>query len=65
MLPRRLGGVAGRREQLGGAEERQRRASRNVVAEEGQRVDGDGAADGDEGGTDPVCLVSAAMRRVK
>ena len=61
MLPGRLGGVAGRCEQLAGAKERRRRASRNVVAEEGQGVDGNRATDGNEGGTDPVYLL--AMRR--
>ena len=65
MLPGGLRGECRRREELARAQERGRRASRDVVAEEGQRVDGDGAADGDEGGTDPVCVVSAAMRRVK
>jgi hypothetical protein len=62
MLPRRLGGVAGRREQLAGAKERRRRTSRNVVAEEGQGVDGDRATDRDEGSTDSRYLL--AMRRV-
>ena len=61
MLPRRLGGVAGRREQLAGAKERRRRTSRNVVAEEGQGVDGDRATDRDEGSTDSRYLL--AMRR--
>ena len=45
MLPGCLGGVAGRGEQPARAKEGRRRASRNVVAEEGQRVDGDGTAD--------------------
>ena len=61
MLPGRLGGVAGRCEQLAGAKKRRRRASRNVVAEEGQGVDGDRTTDRDEGGTDSGCLL--AMRR--
>lgn len=65
MLPRGLRGQCRWREQLARAQERRRRASRNVVAEEGQRVHGDRATDGDEGGTDPGRLVSATMRRVK
>lgn len=61
MLPGRLGGVAGRCEQLAGAKKRRRRASRNVVAEEGQGVDSDGTTDRDEGGTNARYLL--AMRR--
>lgn len=61
MLPRRLSGVARRCEQLAGAKERGCRASRNVVAEECQCVDGDRATDGDEGSTDSMHLL--AMRR--
>lgn len=61
MLPGCLGGEAGRCEQLAGAKERRRRASRNVVAEECQGVDGNRTADRDEGGTDSRCLL--AMRR--
>lgn len=64
MLPRRLGGVAGRCEQLAGAKERRRRASRNVVAEEGQGVDGNRAADRDEGSTDSRHLLVNATRLV-
>jgi hypothetical protein len=61
MLPGRLSGVAGWCEQPAGTKERRRRASRDIVAEEGQRVHGNGAADRDEGGTDPGNLL--AMRR--
>jgi len=61
MLPRCLGGEAGRREQPTGTEERWRRATRNIVAKEGQRVDGDRATDRDEGSTDASHLL--AMRR--
>lgn len=61
MLPSGLSGVAGRREQLAGTEEGWRRASRNIVAEEGQRVDGDGASDRNEGGTNSAFL--SVMRR--
>jgi hypothetical protein len=61
MLPRRLGSEAGRSKQLAGAEERWRRAARNVVAEEGQGVDGNRTTNRDEGGTDSRDLL--AMRR--
>jgi hypothetical protein len=61
MLPRCLGSEAGRCEKLAGTQKRRRRASRNVVAEEGQGVDGDRTTDRDEGGTDSGCLL--AMRR--
>jgi hypothetical protein len=58
MLPRCLSGEAGRCEKLAGAQKRRRRASRNVVAEEGQGVDGDRTTDRDEGGTNSGCLLA-------
>lgn len=61
MLPRRLSGIAGRREQLAGAKERRRRASRNVVTKEGQGVYSNRASDRDEGSTNSRYLL--AMRR--
>lgn len=52
MLPPGLGGEHGRREQLAGGEKRRRRATGDIVAEEGERVAADGQANGHQGRAD-------------
>lgn len=58
MLPRRLVGEGGRREEFGGREQRRRRTARDVVAEEAKGVAGDGKAKGYQG------RANAAMKNI-